>query len=360
MNDRIKLQPASVRHNELIVSRRGSARSERLILAMILLTAITSQASGAAIQPETSAAEDVVYVLDRQTNESKARPGKIVNFNQKFLELETSEGRSVKLPANEVRRIQTKYSQAYQTAQQQIAEGSFDKALSSLDQALKEDQREWVLREILAQRVSVAKLLGQSTLACQSFLLIAKNEPDHRHWSIAPLPWHAETADLQLEQVATDWLESEQPAEQLLGAAWLLNGTRQDDAERKLKELTRSRTDAIGQLASVQLWRLPSVGSSQRIAQWQATLERLPQDVRPGPEYLLGRLLAQQKQYDLAAAMFMRVRILHAECYELNAMSLFEANRSLQAAGHPEEAQRVLLELKQAFPDSFWAKQASP
>lgn len=344
----------------LELNRKSNAAQFALVLFVAMYMADIFAINARTIAQDTSSTgTDTVFVIDRKTNQSKGRPGSIVDFTDRYLELQTPEGRAVKIPAADVDRIQTTYSESYQSARNRLAAGDFEPAMELLNQALREEKREWALREILAERTSVAKLLGDSTLACESFLLIARNTSNHRHWAVTPLPWRVEAADIQLEQRATEWLNSSKPAEQLVGASWLLQGPRAKEAEAKLKELSRNRTDKIGQLASVQLWRLPRTMTKELVVQWQTSLQKLPDDLRPGPEFLLGRAHAQLKQYDQAAVSFLRIRILHPECYELSAMSLFEASRALQTSGRVDEAARVTRELKQAFPDSFWSKQSS-
>ena len=97
---------------------------------------------------------------------------------------------------------------------------------------------------------------------------------------------------------------------------------------------------------------------SEDIKPWSTAIDRMPASLRGGPYYLLGQLLAQEKQYDDAAIAFLRLPIMHPHDRTLAAESLLAAAEVLTASGDREQATICLQELVRDHADSAAAAAA--
>lgn len=322
------------------------------VVAFTLLVALT-----ASVQAVELRGQDRVIVRDEETGQEVPRPGKILDYQGRYLELETVSGREAKIATKNVIRIETTYGESHQQALMLLGQHKYQEAFDALRNALADEERGWVQREIVAKRIALARLLGDSVSACQDFSRLTRSEAEHRFWAIIPIPWSAENPDGRMNQVATDWLENGAPVEKLMAASWLLNTNQKTVAERTLRELSRNQRNEIGRTAGVQLWRLEFKPSDEQLSTWIASIDEMPTSLRAGPRFLTAVALQKRDRHEEAATTYLKVRILHADVLPLAPQCLFEAGRSLVELDLNGEAGRVFNELRSEFPESIWTSQ---
>ena len=224
----------------------------------------------------------------------------------------------------------------------QMHSGDHRAAQQSLKAALEHQQIPWVRREILAALAKNSVRLGQYRDAVAQVRLIFEDDSDTRHLPLLPLVWDERLpADQRLAAEASE-LESDSPVERLAAASALLDDARHRAAAVEVLEaLKRHRSTPLSTLAEAQLWRLKLENSPSQTADvkgWRRRISMLPKELRPGPQYLLGRMLQQLHDYDAASRAFLWMPLMTPDDPALTALSLANAIECLERAGRSEEA----------------------
>lgn len=308
-------------------------------------------------------ADDVVLLKPSGNARSSTRVvGTITEFTGRELLIETAGGREQMIPADRVEEVATTYTQQQVDADVHFAAGRFAKAEELYRQAIRQEPRQWVRRQILAQIVWCLRNQKNLTQAGATFLLIVQNDPTTQLFDAIPLAWRPVELGLAAERQATQWLRDDRdPVAQLIAASWLLSGPAElrGEAVRALEDLTRTRELRVAQLAEAQLWRTRIVTADAReVARWQAAIDRMPQSLRAGPYHLLGSALTREQKYQEAALALMRVPILYPHERELAAESLLAAATALEKSEQIGEARNCLRELVREYPASTAAAAA--
>ncbi len=292
-------------------------------------------------------AEDTVWLASEGGTGRVKLTGRILDYTGRQLRLELSGGRQQDYPAALVRGIETAYGAQQVEAQEAYDRRQFESALQSFRKAMESETRPWVRRQIAAKVVSCYQALGQGQPAAETFLLLVRSDPDTPDFACIPLAWMPKDSVAMVEQAARQWMgRDDLPAAVLLGASHLLSGNQRTAAVARLEQLSNSADARLALLAQSQLWRahLMTVNPAQ-VEQWQATLEKLPEDLRAGPYFVIGQARARLQQWDQAATAFLRVPILYGQQRPLAAAALVEAagcldrlNRRPEAVGLYREA----------------------
>jgi tetratricopeptide (TPR) repeat protein len=307
------------------------------------------------------AAQDTVTVATGRgrTNVS----GRIVDYTATELRLELPGGREQTFPAQKILGIHTRYTAEQTRADALQDEGDFAAALALYRQALAKEPRRWVRRRIISQTVWCHRALGQWAAAGEQFLLLARAEssetlPETLPACI-PLAWTPSQPSGQLEAAARRWIARDDlPAAVLLGASHLMSIDR-PAALARLKRLAAGAEGPIAQLARAQIRRSEVVTADEaRLAAWSRAIERMPEPLRAGPYFVLGRGWAQCGQWDEAAIAMLRIPILYPRERHLAARALLEAGRCLEKLHRPGKAARLYRELIQTHPHSAAAAEA--
>ncbi|MBN1908324.1 MAG: tetratricopeptide repeat protein [Pirellulales bacterium] len=306
----------------------------------------------AALATTVQASEDVVRV---RTSEGRTVTvqGQILDYTGVALRIRTDDGHERTFPAEKIESIQTEYDSRHQQADAALAAGRCEQALVLYGQALTGERRRWVRRRIVAQTVRCYTRLGRMAEAGEAFLLLARDEPGVADFALAPLAWTASTPSPELERAARTWIEmTSLPAAVLLGASHLL-ATERPRALAKLKELIVQSDGPAAQLAAAQVWRTEIVlVNDQKLDAWRRAIDRMPEAIRAGPYFVLGKGLARLKHDDEAALALLRVPILYPDQDRLGAEALWEAGRVLETLGRPDQAARLYRELIETHPNA--------
>lgn len=276
--------------------------------------------------------------------------GDIADYTAEKIEIHLTVGNPVHTyPAAHVVSVQTVQTEAHRAGVKSFVAGEIDAAQQQFEQALQDEPRRWVRREILGWLVKVAQRKGDRATAGRRFLQITADEPAAREYALAPLVWTAVPIGSNLQQHGRLWLTGSSAAEQLMGASVLLLDQRYGATARgRLDELARGVDPRVAALARTQLWRLrisaPDVTDNE-LASWEETIAGLPKELRAGPYYLLGRAAMQRSEYDRAAAALMWLPSVYRENEVLTAQAGIDAATALQRIGRLSEARLLLEEL---------------
>ena len=319
-------------------------------LSMLLVSVFaTSLASG----------QDILITQSDGTGEKSKRRGVITQWLGKEITLESS-GRSRQIDSDTVVEIQTEWPDTYQKGQELMRSARFADAITPLQQALQAESRPWAQRAIGGKLIECYLATGNESVAVGQFVHIARQDPDTRFYNLAPLPWISTVGLGNINRQTDDWLDSTEPVERLMGAAWSLSGSQRSKAIAALKELSGNKNSSIAALAKSQLWRTESVSAKPNtLRRWKAEIQKMPPSIRAGAYLMLADAQTRNKQNDQAATNLMRIAILHPEQHGLAAAALYRCADLRQNAGHSDESRTLWAEIVRNYSNTLWAKQAS-
>jgi tetratricopeptide (TPR) repeat protein len=310
-----------------------------------------------------AAAEDKV-VLQRPNLASRMTiSGLVVDYTGIEVSIRTDAGEPVRtFPAAEVVEIQTAQVAAHTQGLKLLAEGRVDEALRELELAIQKETRTWVRREILATIVRCGLRRGNYIMAGSRFLALLKSDPTTRDFRMIPLVWAPETISRDARTEARLWLAGQVEAGRLIGASLLYDdGESGVEARGVLKKLASSTDARIRPLAQMQAWRAEMFGGNPgrlQTAQWERRINELPEELRAGPLYLLGRAYAMRHDYELAAATLLWLPLIDDHDFRLAARACLEAGTALEKIGQQAEARTLYQEVVDRFADTTFADEA--
>ena len=171
---------------------------------------------------------------------------------------QTKAGGPIKrVPRRDVLEISTSYNVSHTAGRELLSRGQAQAAFDKLDQALDEENRTWVRREILATLIRCALWDGNRIAAGERFLAIGESDPETMYFPLMPLSWNDAPPGEGLQRAARSWLtQTSSPAAQLLGASHLLTDPKHAaEALRVLKGLAKETQVDLQRLGQMQLWR---------------------------------------------------------------------------------------------------------
>jgi len=304
---------------------------------------------------------DRVDMVHRTTGQQQTISGRVIDYNGRFLTLQRVGGQQEQIASSRVRKVKTSRTKQHIRADQLLAEHQFEQALAAYQQAVKEETRQWVRQEILAQWVWCYRSLGLVEQAGDAFLkLVLASDPQTLYFQAIPLNWGKQTVSPALEGQAQVWLTgSSSTASRLMGASWLLGTSQRSLAIDVLKQLATQEDIRIALLAEFQLWRTQQATISlQGLNQWEQQLTRLPVKLRAGPYYLLATGFSRHQQHDRAIVSWMRVPINYPRHFHLSSESLLGAARELDRVKRAPQARNVYQEIVRRYTNTIAAGQA--
>ncbi len=289
--------------------------------------------------------------------------GYVDDYTGREVILRTKTGEGLKrFPREDVIQVQTAYTAHHEKGRQLLANGKPTEAKVELTQALKEEDRAWVRREILAQLVRCALWNGNYRAAVPLFLSIVESDPETIHYGLAPLAWGDTVSDAGLKVDSRVWLADKSPVSQLIGASHLLfDRELNDQAEKILRQLARDVNIKVQRLAQMQLWRVRSLGGAatpNELGRWEAAIDELPEELRVGGYYVLGQTFRRQHQPERAAAMLLWLPLVYDADRYLAARACFDAAELVASFGDHAQATTLYSELVFRFGDTPYGRQA--
>jgi hypothetical protein len=265
-------------------------------------------------------------------------------------------------PRSDVVEVQTSYTAHHDKGRQLLANGQAVEAAVELNAAVKEEDRTWVRREILALLVKGALWDGDYRTAVSRFLLIADSDAETFHFGVAPLAWTDDppTGDLRLE--AKSWLAARSPITKLFGASHLLSDPASTiEAETVLRFLSRESNVRVQRLAQMQLWRQrmkTGAATPAELSRWEAAVEELPVELRAGGYFVLGQAHRRQQEPERAAAALLWLPLVYDADRHLAARACFQAAEQIESLGDRPQATNLFSEVVFRFGDTPWGPQA--
>ncbi|MEE9603388.1 MAG: tetratricopeptide repeat protein [Thermoguttaceae bacterium] len=300
-----------------------------------------------------AAAQDIVRVSSARASGEMKVTGRVLDYTGNGLRLQLTGGRERTFPVDQVLEIETARTRNHDLADMAFALSRFEQALTLYRQALQDETRHWVRRQIIARMVYCYRSLDQPGPAGETFLLLIRSDPSTPYFDCIPLAWISRQPSPALAQSARQWLSRTEPAAVLLGASHLLGGPSHRAALAKLNGLVIDGEGRVSQLALAQTWRaaLATADESQLVS-WQRTIEKIPEPLAAGPNFVVGLALAQRQQWEQSALAMMRVAILYRGQRALAARSLLEAGRALERLERTKQAVHLYRELIREYPNT--------
>lgn len=314
--------------------------SSRHLLAFVFLAA--SLACVPLRADDTSPAEPTDEVVVRSKSGGRlVQKGTILDFTGRELTLRITGGREQNFAADDIVAVRTPRSEHHLRGEAALRDGRYEEAARELELAVNAERRQWVRRDVLALLVRTALTAGDRRLARSRFELLLESDPHSRHFALIPCDWAADPVDAATAQQARRLLVHELEGMRLVGASLLLgDADNGDEAARVLKSLERSLDDRIRSLAIAQNWRarLGVDLSEHEVAGWQRSVDRIPEDLRAGPSYVLGRGWVRAGLHDRAAVALLWAPVVADHDALLAARCLVEAAESLRRIGQDNRA----------------------
>ncbi|RLS58979.1 MAG: hypothetical protein DWH91_01225 [Planctomycetota bacterium] len=290
-------------------------------------------------------ADDRVTLIPEGAVDPVVIVGTVENYTGESLIIRRNGVPNDRYPASSVVSVETLRMPKHDQGLELFQAGEIAMAEATLQAGLREEPREWVQREVLAELVRCAIRQGNLDAAGTYFQRITKDDPTTRHWKVAPLTWAPQAMAEGQRALARSWFDSPASSERLMAASWLLLDTVYGHtAETKLKDLSRDTNRVVSALARCQLWRL-QMGTpldEVELARWRRDVRKLPQELRAGPHYLVGKALMQRREPTLAAAEFLWLPMVYREPEDLAARALLDASRALESVGQTVDAIALL------------------
>ncbi|MGE5193830.1 MAG: tetratricopeptide repeat protein [Deltaproteobacteria bacterium] len=308
-------------------------------------------------------AQDKV-ILQRSSYSARVTVSGIVeNYTGTEISIRTDNDEPPKIfPSADVVEIQTSQTESHTRGLKLLAEGNVEQAIRELDVAVKKEPRTWVRREILAALVRGGLRRGDYLGAGIRFLALVKSDPTTRQFRVIPLVWAPETISREARSEALEWMHGKAEVARLIGASLLYDDRDEGkEARRVLKELSSSTDDRVRVLAQMQARRdeaLAGTPGRLQTAQWQQRIDDMPEDLRAGPYFLLGRIYAARHDYELAAATLLWLPLVDDHDFRLAARACLEAGTALDRIGQHAEARTLYREVTVRFAGTPFADEA--
>ena len=301
----------------------------------------------------SAADADVVVLRSESDPDREVRyTGEVLNYTADLIQFRNTAGGERSYPAKRLLRIESRWTEPHQAADEAFARRDFAAAAEQYLQASRVERRGWAQRLILSQLVWCHRGQGRIAAACDSFLLLLQLEARTPYLDCMPLAWTP--TDKVPQHSALDWLgRKDQPAAMLLGASHLMSTNQRQAALTTLEYLAASRDKRFAALAQTQLWRARIVTATEEdVSRWQKTTAAMPENLRSGPSYLLAQALARLESHQQAALAAMRVPIHEPQNVHLAAAALVLAGESLLKLEQTDVAGRLFQEVVDDYPQT--------
>jgi len=245
-------------------------------------------------------------------------------------------------PVSQVVTVKTPKMASHERGLKHLDSGEYQQAEATLTQALTDEARRWMRREILADLIRCSLRQNRYAAAGTQFMRLYAADQTTRHIRLIPLVWDDVTLDQETRNTAAAWLKEKSAILRLIGASLLLSDPQHGESARTvLQALGQVPGQRIRLLAAWQAWRLKQKSSNVgdlELTRYETQIEELERYLQPGPWYLIGQAHLNRQEYDLAAAAFLRLPLVHDSDHPLTAQAMFNAARALEQIGFRSQA----------------------
>ena len=265
-------------------------------------------------------------------------------------------------PADQVVEVRTPQTPEHVRGLALFAAGQIEQAQRALNQALLDETRAWVRRDILAVLCRCALWEGRYTDAATRFILLTQSDPQTHHFGLIPLIWTPASLSRELEGQAKIWLTHSSAVARLIACSVLLEDPDLGPSARAgLGRLSVAPHPHVPYLARAQIWRTRLRGGGpgpEELEGWQSAIEAMPESVRGGPWYVLGQARLARNESERAAAALLWLPLIYPHDRQLAARAAIQAADSLAAAGEAAGARTVYREVVARFGSTTFAQDA--
>ncbi len=328
-------------------------------LLRFAVAALIAAAAGAPCR-----AGDKVILQSKKSSSQITLPCTIIDYTGTEIKVQTRPNQPMKIyPASDVVQVLTSYTVPHERGLKQFENFQVEEATRSFEAALRAERRTWVRREILAMLVRCALRQRDYPSAGARFLLLVQSDPATKNFKLIPLIWTPETLGQEGNSTARVWLERPSEVAVLMGASLLLDDPRHGVlAQRKLVALKKSADRRVRDLAYTQLWRLKLRSreiSKYELQHWEKHIDALPQALRGGPFFVLGRARSLRREHEEAAAAWLWLPLVYDHDHHLTARACLQAADALSRLGQTNEAATLYREISYRFRDTAFAQEAT-
>lgn len=343
--------------------RRWTAR---MLVFMVFHACLVATANVVAAQ-DNEMPDKVVLAVGGRLSTKTTLSGEILEYNGDILRIRTNLGQEPKeYSAADVVEVVTQQAVMHTKGLEQFRQGDYSESAKSLRAAIDSEPRTWVRRDILAALVRCHLMAGDYRNAANRFAILLRSDPKTRSFPLIPLIWSRTTPDPAFRTEAQNWLlDEEEPAGvRLMAASALLDDPQhRTSATIVLKDLAANKDRRVGALAGCQLWRLrlanPAEINLTELKSWSQRLESLPEELRTGPHYLLGRAYASRREFELAALHLLWQPLVQPDDHFLAAQAMLDAADALAKIGQLNGAFRLYEEIVDRFASTPAAQEAA-
>ena len=290
--------------------------------------------------------------------------GLVLDFDAHSVRLKVSGDRTVEIDTKRVLKVKTRHLPSKTLADRYFANRQFQKAFAEYQKSSVPEKRAWVASEISAQMIYCLRAENKIVPATRTFIDYFRKRPTSRFLHCAPTCWAPVKLTREQEKLFVEMLAGN-PLEQLIGASWLLSGSKREPAVGVLQSLAGSAEGnllkiRVKRLANAQLWRtqIPQVKNNQL-----QEINQLVRDVsthdRLGIYLIRAQVFKQLGQFDRAALDFLKIPILYPGNYQESAYALHHAARALAKNQDPANARLVMQELARDYTTTTLGKAAA-
>jgi tetratricopeptide (TPR) repeat protein len=301
-----------------------------------------------------SSADDRVTVRTGSGAGTIILTGHVVDWTGETLQIRV--GDDVRqVSAETVTGVQTSKAPKHVDGLKALEAGKPADANKLLAEALAEEPREWMRREILAALTRVDLARGDRAAAMTDFLALVESDPATPHFRVIPLDWGTNPPDAAAASIARPWLRSGgSDVERLLGASVLLFDSADGEvAFATLNKLATVADRRIFTLARAQMWRRTLARGNVpegEIERWEDRVNEAPEPLRGGVYSLIGRAWADAGNPERAAAALLWLPLVYDIDTPLAAESAFAAANELSRIGRTADAVVLYREVLARFP----------
>lgn len=301
--------------------------------------------------PLTASAQDVV-VHRGASGSSVRREGTIIDWRALTLRLDQS-GKVRTIDGDQILSIETPWPDSYQQGLDRLLRRQYSAAIDSLNEAISAERRPWAQVIISSKLLQCQLAIEDLPAAAKTFFRIIAKDPQSRFVPLCPLRWTGNEPEM-IHQ-ARDWIQSDQPVVQLLGASWLI-GVDPTAARAVLEDLARDIDPSVAGLAVGQLWNLRQTEmTAAEIKVWIDRIESMPIAVHAGGWWAVASAQTRSGFTEEAIASLMRIVILHPDQPLIRPAALFQSARLLHNTDRTNAAKNLIGELQTHYPKSSWA-----
>jgi hypothetical protein len=307
---------------------------------------------------------DKIVLQPKRGSSRIIRSGIIVDFTGTQLTIRSRDNTNVNTyAADEVVEVRTPQTEHHKKGLVSFAQRDVERATASFELAMIAETRDWVRRDILAMLVRCALHRGDSIAAGAKFLALWQSDPTTRQFKLVPLTWGPRNITAALRNESLGWINLNTEASRLLGASHLLADARHAAlAKNEMNELATSTDLRIRLLARAQMWRLRVREGNltpSEMKRWQSKIEDMPEDIRGGPFYVLGRGHLVRKEFDRAAAALLWIPLVYDHDTHLAARACLEAADALREIGQTGQSFALYREVTTRFVGTPFADEAA-